>query len=80
MQFLNLTASKPLYKCWKRAVNESAVLLKTQDKLKVYKYVEENYGCKTLHVQGRTEDNTVRNVDIEFFSERHLTVFMLRWS
>lgn len=84
MQFLNLRAKDPIYKCWKRAVNKTVTVLLENEKLNgaesVYKYVEEVYGCKTLHVQKHTVEKTVRHVDLEFVSERHLTMFLLRWS
>lgn len=84
MQFLNLRAKDPIYKCWKRAVNNSVTVLLENEKLNgaesVYKYVEEVYGCKTLHVQKHTVDKIVRYVDLEFVSEQHLTMFILRWS
>jgi hypothetical protein len=84
MKFLNLRANHSLYKCWKRATNESVMVLMKNGTLtgaeSVYKYVEETYGCKTLHVQKHTLEKTVRHVDLEFPSERHLTMFLLRWS
>jgi hypothetical protein len=84
MQFLNVRATDPLYKCWKRANNESVLFLMQEEKLNgedsVYKYLEETYGCKTLHVQKHTLRKIVRHVDLEFPSEQHLTMFLLRWS
>lgn len=84
MKFLNVRAKDPLYKCWKRANNESVTMLMQEGTLdgaeSVYKYLEETYGCKTLHVQKHTVEKTVRYVDLEFVSKRHLTMFLLRWS
>lgn len=84
IKYLGLRASKPLYHCWKRAVNESVHVLLKDGRLNgsesVYKYIEEKYQCRTLHAQKHTIDNTVRYVDLEFPSEKHVTFFTLRWS
>lgn len=85
MQLLNVTASKPLYKAWKRAVNESASLLVKEknfvSKDYVYQYIEQTYGCKTLAVHHNNPvEKTHRHVDLEFPSEKHVTLFLLRWA
>lgn len=85
MQFLGLTASTPLYKCWKRAVNETASELVVNQMFKhsrqVLEVLEEKYKCKTLDIQRRSlVDKTVRYVDLEFENEEDLTFFMLRWA
>jgi hypothetical protein len=84
IQFKGIRASDGLYKCWKRAVNESVHHLLKDSRLNgsesVYRYIEEKYQCRTLHAQKHTVDNTVRYVDLEFPSEKHVTFFMLRWS
>lgn len=83
MQHLNLKASNPVYKAWKRATNESVSYLLRTEQLdgaeSVYQYLEDTYGCKTLHVQKHTVDRTVRYVDLEFSSKEHYTHFMLVW-
>lgn len=80
-----MTASSQLYKCWKNAVNSSVTILLDQHLLSgvssVYDYLDKTYGCKTLHIQKRSlADKTIRYVDLEFASEKHLTLFMLKWS
>jgi hypothetical protein len=82
--FNGIRASNSLYKCWKRAVNESVHILLKEGLLNgsesVYRYLEKTYKCKTLHVQNHTIDKTVRYVDLEFPDEKYVTLFMLRWS
>lgn len=84
MQYLNLKAYHPVYKAWKRATNESVSYLLRTDLLdgahSVYQYLEDTYGCRTLHVQKHTVDRVVRHVDLEFLSPEHYTHFMLVWS
>lgn len=85
MKLLRVKASTPLYKCWKRAVNETASDLVINHMFKhskqVLKVLEEKYKCKTLDIQRRNlVDKTVRYVDLEFENEEDLTFFMLRWS
>lgn len=82
--FKGIRASNSLYKCWKRAVNESVHILLKEGLLNgsesVYRYIEEKYQCRTLHAQKHTVGNTVRYVDLEFPSEKHVTLFTMRWS
>ena len=85
MPVLHVKASNPLYKAWKRAVNKSVEILINEgnftDKDCVYRFIEETYGCKTLHVQHRNPvEKTLRYVDLEFASEKHITLFLLRWA
>lgn len=77
IQELHLTASNPLFKCWKRAINDSALDWTGPDG--VYGYVRDTYGCDTLDYR-KTIDGKVRYVDLEFKSQKHLTMFILRWS
>jgi hypothetical protein len=84
IQYHGLRANSPIYRSWKRAVNESVhVLIKNgglNGTKSVYRYLEETYKCKTLHVQNHTIVKTVRYVDLEFPDEKYVTLFMLRWS
>lgn len=85
IQYKKLTASTPLYRCWKKSVNETALDLVSKGVAitaeLIYQEIEKKYKCKTVYVQRRDPDrNIIRSVDLEFPNENHVSCFLLRWS
>ena len=64
--FRNLGRNDPLYFCWKRAINTT-----NNDNLS-------NFGCNVLDIRYR--EGFVVDVDLEFESDAHLAMFLLKWS
>ena len=79
MTVFTVTASRPLYKCWKRAVNTIAKEHNNKHLPELYAILEKEYGCKTINAR-RTIAGAVRFAELEFASENHATLFLLRWS
>lgn len=77
MTTFTVAASEPLYQCWKRAINATAFATKTLQLTRLYPILEREYGCKTVNAQ---ISGANRFVELEFASEQHATLFMLRWA
>lgn len=86
---LHITRPDPLYYAWKKAVNtigkpywKSGCSRDERHQMlsAIYKTVENDVGCRVIKVHRKKDTDWLTAVDVEFLSEKHLTMFMLKWS
>ena len=65
---VNVTRKTPLYFAWKKAVNT----LYGKFHGHIEKELKKDFGCVTAKVR-------IGSVDLEFESEEHITMFLLKW-